>query len=434
MKLKIAAVGFTLSLSLFSCASSQTNLQSTTTSPQDTEIQAIQSKSEKAFKELEEEFQPSKKPLLSNNTTSADQEKKTERETEKTIEAAPKFTSGKIIFKECAYGKDQKDARTTAIKRLSQDIISNVNALEIAQKSLNRGKISREYFSQTKIGTRTILKGIRFQDIGRTPEGYKVCAVLTEKGLKETISYLKTTLNRNLIDLPKTELEKIKEQAFILLSLAESTNDRETVNFASQKLKEIDKLLNFGRLYVNSIPSEATIIIGNKKYASGKTILLKPEREYFITIKANGYKTIRKKIYLGRGEKRTLSVELPKIVKGDIPIAIETNVNFINNIIEKSLIDSGFKVSKDADNKLTVKVKDFTSNVNEYTKHQLEVTATLYAKGKPIVRKIGKMKPFFTTEATENSVLKTKIEKLTKAVVNSLLNNIDPKQLGGGEE
>ncbi|WP_456437369.1 PEGA domain-containing protein [Desulfurobacterium sp.] len=429
MKLKILISTLSFPVILFSCASSQPASQTTTL--QDAEIQAIQSKSEKAFEELENEFQPEKPSTSKNTPETISKEKPVSLEKE--IGTVPQYKSGKIVLKECAYGKDQKDARSTAVKRLSQDTFSNVSALEIAQKSLSKGKISREYFSQTVIGTRTILKGLRFQDLGRTKEGYKVCAIITEEGLKKTIAYLSSTLKRDMLHLSKDELRKLQNQAFILLSLAESANDKNTINFAMKKLKYIDRLLNFGRLNVNTMPASAVIVIGKKEYSPGEIIFLEPEKEYFITIKSKGYKTARKKIYIGRGEVKNISIELPKKVEGFIPVAIEANMPFVTDIAKKALIDSGFNVQNQSENKLTITVKDYSSRVKGYTKHELEVIATFYANGQPITSKKGKIKPFFTTEETENSILKSKLEKLTKAVLNSLLNNIDTKRLGVGK-
>ncbi|WP_456397834.1 PEGA domain-containing protein [Desulfurobacterium sp.] len=430
MKLKILISTLSFPVIFFSCASSQPASQTTTL--QDAEIQAIQSKSEKVFEELENEFQPEKSRASEKTPKTIRKEKPASFEEE--IETVPQYKSGKIILKECAYGKNQRDARSTAIKRLSQDILSNVSTLEIAQKSLRKGKISREYFSQTVIGTRTILKGLRFQDLGRTKEGYKVCAIITEEGLKETIAYLRSTLKRDLSHLSKDELQKLQDQAFILLSLTESANDRNTFNFTMKKLKYIDKLLNFGRLNINVVPANATIVIGEKEYSPGEIIFLEPEKEYFVTIKSKGYKTIRKRIYIGRGEIKNISIELPKKVEGFIPVSIKTNMPFVTGIAKKALIDSGFNIKNQSENKLTITVKDYSSRVKGYTKHELEVTATFYADGQPIISKKGKIKPFFTTDETENSILKSKLEKLTKAVLNSLLNSIDTKRLGGGEK
>ncbi|WP_457567674.1 PEGA domain-containing protein [Desulfurobacterium sp.] len=429
MKPKVIISALCLSATLFSCASSQT-APPNTTNIKDADIQAVQSKSEKAFQELEEEFKPSPPPA---NST---QEQKTEEtETvEKELEKAPAYSTGKIVIKECAYGKNQKDARITALKRVSQDILSNVNALEMTKKQLKNGKITREYLSNTVIGTRTILKEIQFKDLGRTPEGYKVCAILTENGLSKTISFIKASLQRNLTELPPEELKTLKSKAFILISLAETAQDKKSINFGIEKIKEIDRLLNYGRLNVNVVPPYATVIIQNRKYKVGKTVLLEPQKEYFVTIKAPGYRSIRKRVYLGRGEIKNISIELPKLVKGNITVSIKANNPFVKRLAEKSMINSGFTIKDDAANVLKISIRDFTSSVKGYTKHQLEITATLYANGKPIISKTGKMKPFFTTKETENSVLKPKVEKLTRAVLNSLLNNINTEQLGGGKE
>ncbi|SNR75593.1 PEGA domain-containing protein [Desulfurobacterium atlanticum] len=422
-----------LLLSLFSCVSANQNVSAkTNTSVKDPEIRAVEEKAEKAFNELEGEFKSEEKeyqyPVDSEKTESR-QNNESQNNTPAVKKEKPVTLKGRVIFKECAFGKNKTEARATALKRISQDIISNVSAVEVVKKQLKNRKITREYFSSTLIGTETLLKGVFFEDRGRKKEGYEVCAVLTDEGVRQTVDYLKSFLKRDLSALSKDELRELKKKAFLLISIAEAVNDKKNVNFALKKIGEIDKYLNYGRLVVITVPEDAVVKVDGKVYRAGKTILLKPDREYFVEIARKGYKSVREKIYLSRGEKKTISLELPKKISFSVPVVLKIDFDYARPIVEKLLIDSGFIVTNSAPNVLDIKIRDFKTKVKGYEKHELEVVATLLSNGKPVVMKRGKMKPFFTTDQTHDTILKEKAEKLVKAVINSLLNSVDTEKL-----
>ncbi len=406
-----------LAVFTLSCAGASAGRKSVVASPLDKDILAQQAQAERAFKELDTEL---------NGKTSAVQAPKPARKRENKKVQQFKVTKVVVknpVLKACGYGKNFNEAKNNSLRTLSETILSNVKAQEVLKRSLKGRKIKREYQSETKVSTAVLVKGVLFEDLGRSPEGYKVCAVLTESGLKETIDFLKKALSVDYSKLNYQQLKNLKGAAFLLLSISEFAKDEKAQNFAINALNKLNMFLNYARLTVNVSPQDATIEIDGKTYRPGQTILLPPKREYVLKIYAKGYVPATKRVYLGSRQRESLYVVLPKKIEGKT-VRVVTDVTSVKEIATEILKNSGFEIAADSPNKIVIDVYDSPQKIDEYTKHNLVVVVKYFESGRLVAQKRGKMKPFFTTAQTEQSVLPKKVEKLTSAVLKALLNQI----------
>ncbi|NPA40521.1 MAG: PEGA domain-containing protein [Thermodesulfobacteria bacterium] len=373
-------------------------------------IQTYEQKANKAFQELEEEFQ---RPGVQ------------ERE------------SSKVVLKACGYGKSLKEAKNSALKGLSQQIISQVQAQEKLYKKSEQGKVYRKYVSSSEIITKSLLKGVNFKNFGKTDLGYKVCAYFTENSLKETIDYLKSALSVDFSKMNRAQLKNALTKAGFLLNLAFlSSNKKKIETFAKEKINEISKYLNYGCLVVNVIPSNAKVIINGKTYASGQPIYLPPETSYIVKIEAPGYESVIKNVYLGRGERKSLSIELIKKLKTSLEVYVFSNVKFLIDEASDILSHAGFKITSlpIAPNAIYIKLKDTTIKVDEYTKHTLYMYVTAYKGEEKFLELRGITKGFFTTPSTEVTIVKKEADKLLKAVLIRLINVLNVDKFKGKED
>jgi len=382
----------------------------------DNDLLYREQRSDKAFQELEGEFHPPKKGAPTSK---------------------PSFTTGKVLLKACAYGVTQKEARISALKALSQQIIAQVQAEERLSKKREGGKISRSYVSYSTIVSKSLLKGVKFEDLGREAEGYKVCVYFTDKSLQETLNYLKTSLNVDLKKLNRKQLKEALTKAQFMLNLAFlSTNEAEVTQFARAKIEAINTYLNYGCLVVNVIPDTAKIIINQREYASGEPIYLPPEVSYLLRITAPGYRTVTRRVYLAKGDKKSLSVELLKKTKAGIAVYVAANMPFLVEEARSLLTGAGFRVISMplATNAFYIKMTDDKLQVGEYTKHVLSMYVAAYRGGEEFASVRGKIKAFFTTADTEKILIKKKAHRLLQALLKRLMNQLDVEKFRGEDE
>ena len=383
-------------------------------------IRNYEHKAKKAFQEMEKEFQgqETQEQSIQEQSTSG-------------------ISKQEIILKACAYGKTTKEARISALKGLSQQIISQVQAKEELYKKREQGKVYRKYVSSSEIVTKSLLKGVIFKNFGKTPAGYKVCAYFTKNSLKETIGYLKSVLSVDFSKMNRAQLKEALTKAGFLLNLAFlSPNAKNIEEFAKKKIEQINVYLNYGCLVVNVIPSNAKIIINGKIYSSGEPIYLPPEITYIVRIEAPGYEPVIKNVYLGRGEKRSLSIELVKKLKVNLEVYVFSNIKFIIDEASTILSQAGFRITSSpvAPNAIYIKLKDATIKVDEYTKHTLYMYVVAY-KGKEKFLEIrGRTRGFFTTPETEVAIIKKKTDKLLRVVLKRLINKLDIDKFKGEKE
>lgn len=375
-------------------------------------IKRVKQEAEKEFKELESPVQ-----------------------TAGSFKQSSSVSEEKVILKGCGYGKTPRNAKISALKSLSEQIISQIKVQEKLSKKKEGRKITRRYFSSSEIVSKSLLKGVKFVNYGKEPAGYKVCAYFTEKSFKDTVSYLMNCLKVDFKKLNRQQLKDALKKANFLLNIAflSPKESKEISNFALKKIEEINTYLNYGCLIVNVIPETAKIIINQKEYSSGEPIYLPPETTYMVRIKAPGYEEVIKNVYLGKGEKRSLTVELVKKVKANFTVYVSANKPFLINEAKDILTSAGFKVSSLplATNAFYIKLVDNKVKVGEYTKHILTIYVTAY-RGKEEFRTLrGRMKGFFTTPSTEEIVIKKKASRLLKVVLKRLLNKIDLNEFQG---
>jgi hypothetical protein len=343
----------------------------------------------------------------------------------------------RVLLKACAFGSTSQNAKISALKALSQQIVAQVKAEEKLYKKREKGKVSRSYVSSSTIFTQSLLQGVKFKDFGRKPEGYKVCAYFTEKSLKETIGYLKSALSIDLKKLNRKQLKEALTKAQFMLNLAFlSPKEKEIIQFAQAKIEEINTYLNYGCLVINTIPETAKIIINQKVYPAGKPIYLPPEVNYVVKIVAPGYREVIKNVYLARGEKKSLSVELVKEIKGGVTVYVSANEPFLIDEAKSLLTSAGFKISSLplATNAFYIKLKDDKVQVGEYTKHVLTMYVTAYRGEEEFASVRGRIKGFFTTPETEEVLVKKKAGRLLRAVFKRLLNRLDVEKFRGEDK
>ena len=345
---------------------------------------------------------------------------------------------GKVLLKGCGYGETPRNAKISALKSLSEQIISQIKVQEKLSKRKEERKITTRYFSSSEIVSKSLLKGVKFVNYGKEPAGYKVCAYFTEKSFKDTVSYLMDCLKVDFKKLDRQQLKDVLKKANFLLNIAflSPKGSKEISNFALKKIEEINTYLNYGCLIVNVIPETAKIIINQKEYSSGEPIYLPPETTYMVRIKAPGYEEVIKNVYLGKGEKRSLTVELVRKVKASFTVYVSANKPFLIDEAKDILTSAGFKISSLplATNAFYIKLVDNKIKVGEYTKHILTIHVTAYRGEEEFRALSGRMKGFFTTPSTEEVLVKKKAGRLLRAVFKRLLNQLDVEKFRGEDE
>ncbi len=361
---------------------------------------------EEKFRELEREFE--------------------KKETVKPKPSASEEASGKVLLEACGFEPTEKEARLSALKALSQQIIAQIEAKEKLLKKREGGKISRRYVSSSTIISKSLLKGVKFE-VFEKKGGYEVCAYFTEGSLKDTVEYLKSVLSVDLKDLDRSQLEDLLIKAEFLLNIAFlSKRESELVEFATNKINEINRYLNYGRLVVNVMPEDAEVLVDGKRYSAGKVILLPPEREYLVKVKREGYKTEVRKVYLGRGEKRSLTVELAKLV-GGLRVSVKSNNDFVLRKARSILSKSGFVMSDEAGvPTIYLKVEyEREKTVDEYLRYVVYLSAEVKCNGEVVKTITGRTKPFFAYPSNEITLFRDKASKLVKAVLKKVINEVN---------
>jgi len=278
---------------------------------------------------------------------------------------------------------------------------------------------------------------VKFEDLGRKAEGYKVCAYFTDESLRETLNYLKTYLNVDLKKLNRKQLKDALTKAQFMLNLAFlSTNEDEVTRFARAKIEEINTYLNYGCLVVNVIPNTAKIIINQQEYVSGEAIYLTPGISYLLTITAPGYRPVTRNVYLAKGEKKSLSIELLKKTEARVAVYVAANVPFLVEEACSLLTAAGFRVISMplATNAFYIKMTDDKLQMGEYTKHMLSMYVAAYRGREEFTSVSGKIKAFFTTADTEKMLIKKKAHRLLQALLKRLVNQLDVEKFRGKDK
>ncbi len=341
-----------------------------------------------------------------------------------------------ILLKSCGYGQTLKGAKINALKGLSQQIVAKVETEEVLEKSYKNGKISKSYQAKSQIESEILLKGVLFSKFIKDKSNYKICVYFTKKSLEETIEFLKDSLSIDFTKLNREELKKLLHKAYYLLALAYLSSDKKEIeSFARKKIEKINTYLNFGMLTINTIPDNAEILINKKCYRPFTPILLPPEREYLVSVKAPGYKPETFTVFLSRGDRITKTVELQKIVKTEVKVYVYSNNSFLLEETKAILTKSGLKISSSpvSPNAIFVEFQDTQTEIEGYTRHAIKITVEAYRGNKLVLALSGKMKPFYTTSETEKIILQKNSKKLLEVVLKKLINQINFSKFKGSK-
>ncbi|NPA39612.1 MAG: hypothetical protein GXO57_04120 [Thermodesulfobacteria bacterium] len=329
------------------------------------------------------------------------------------------------VLKACGYGRTIKEARLNALKFLSSQILTQVEAQEVLTKKLKQHKLFKSFFSRVKLKTQAYLKGVKYSPPTKSDEFYEVCAYFTSESFVQTFKFLTSKLNIDLTSLSPSELKKAQKEAYFLLSLGYAFNNTKTIKFALNKLRYIYELLNYCRLIVVTIPKNAKVIVNETPYPSGKLILLPPNRLYLIKVVAEGYRPKEFSLYAFKGEKISKLIELQKVFKNPVKICITSNDSLTKKLAIEFLVNSNVNpVSCNATKyRLELELHDDKLTIDQYRRHLLTLVIRFYEHGalKRVIK--GKLKPFFTFKNYNDTLYQTKLKLLINTLLCNFLNS-----------
>lgn len=336
------------------------------------------------------------------------------------------------VLKGEGFGKDGETARKSALSELSNSIAVTVSASFVSYHE----KKNKEYFSslRNELSSKsdTFLKGVRFTKLRETKYGLSTTAFLTEKDVINTINYLLKTIPYDIESLPPEKFDDVLTSvdfSYSLLYAVSGSQVREKekyIEILDSLKKETEKLATSGSICF-SAKTDGKVEIAGAEYDLNKKVHLKPG-DYNFTVKSDGYKTIKGKFSISKGDRKfTELILVPEnLGKKEIYLRVESPVRMIDDI-EKTLLDFGIVPTqkKDLPHSMAVILKGTTTKVDNYEKHVIEIDVHTFKNGQKFRITHYEHKPFFVTPQNKDEKIREESRKISVAVIKKFLSSID---------
>lgn len=399
----------------------------------------IKQDAEDAFAELEGRIPaPKTRPAPSTSST------ETKKTGNKSVDAPGKSRENVIltdtellsfaILKGTGVGKDEESAKLSALSELSNSIIVNVSSQVQMSQEEKDGKYSQSFKEDIKTRSNVFLKGVRFTKPTRTESGFETTAFMTEKDVINTITYLLKTIPSDIETLAPERFDDVLTSIYLAYSLLYAVSDSQVnerakyINILNNLKAEIEKLATTGSIYF-SVKTNVSgkVNIDGGEYPFNKKIHLKPGT-YNFSLKADGYKALRGKISILKGDKKFVeAILIPEhMEKKKIYLRVESPVRMIDDI-EKVLLDFGIVPTQDNNlpHSLVVVLKGTSTKVDNYEKYIIEIDVHTFKNGQKFKITHYEHKPFFVTNQNKNEKIREESKKISTAVIKKFLSSID---------
>ena len=333
--------------------------------------------------------------------------------------------SAEVLIEAIGYGKTVLEAQDSAIAELSGVIISNVSSIYTKKETSNAIKDEKEVNYSLAVTSKTILKGVTYQNLGMKNSEFISKAIFTRTALNDTMAYLKSKIDVSGAKLSRVELrEKLEFIAFLKPLISYSNYQQEALNYISKKENEFLGYLNQGQIQFHVFPKGAEIDIKGKKFATFEPIFLSRGR-YFYTVSKKGYFSESGYLKITNGEKLIKNISLIEDLATQNELFLETEDSEYSEYATEILMNYGIFTVPNKNHKFKLKIevkKEFVAKVDIFKLYNLTVSAKLYKDGKIFETKTARVKN------KQLSYLNSKSKLVTQKLVEALFSKGKIKQ------
>lgn len=272
-------------------------------------------------------------------------------------------------------GVSKQSAKNNALENLAKDIFVGVKSSFNSTENLQNNKFNSSYTSNLNLQSYANFVGVSFFNYNQKNNSYTVTAGLSKQALLNTINYIYTNLNIDIVNsLDKykanVELNNVNFLNALLLYAKSKNIATPQLNFkqysitsytqALQKKVNAQAIVKFVTNHKN-----ATITLNSKTYKPFTEIYL-PSGNFVYAVSLSNYITNTNSINLRNGDNLTLEVYLQKKLSNRVPVrlivnnATNINTNTILSFLQTVANNNQMEVSKTANNTLTIAI----DNVN----------------------------------------------------------------------
>ncbi len=337
------------------------------------------------------------------------------------------FSFGEVLISAKGLGKTVKEAKRDALREISQTILSKVVSSIEVEKRLEGSKFSKKVISNISVSSDLILKGVEFSKPRKRGKYYEVVGYFTRDSLRDTVDYLKSKVYHRLENLSRAQLRRALEYSYYLMALLTFAGDEEEIKKLKSYQEEILRRLNSGVVSFLVYPEDAKVFLNNRRVKTFTPIYLR-EGEYSFKVERKGYRGVRGRFYIAKGETLSIPVRLVPKFKSKVEVFTFSQDPKLREVLEASLRDYGIKVTDNpkVGNAFFLTYRDEKTKVDEYTKHTLFVFLSAYKDGK-LYRRVKAKVSFVTTEETQSRIFYEKLNSLIPKMVSVLLSKMDLK-------
>jgi hypothetical protein len=327
------------------------------------------------------------------------------------------------------FGSTPAEARDNALQELSQVVSAAVQSDVQIRTELRDNQVDQQARNELKIQSASYFQGVQYQHERPYDRGYKVDAVLDERGIEQTMNQLLLDIKQDMALLSRKQRQDVLERALFLGALANYLpKNHALANSATTQAQlareEAYRYLNMAQLTFYTQPPHTQIRIGNVQFKNGQAEWLKPG-SYRFEAKADGYQTKLDQIGLSAGELRQVEIKLVPKTAGQIELSVQgEQADLVFSEAKQIVAGYGLRHQSNADIQLQLNVEqNQVTEISGIKFYRLRIVAEIQKNGQPIL----------VRRASSNNVADSQVENrtkaLTKALIEALLSSEEVKGL-----
>jgi len=316
-----------------------------------------------------------------------------------------------IVISAEGIGSTTKEAKESALQELSRTIISEVNSIYRKKEQFNGNILSKSVEAELTVKSHIILQDVLYTNPINRGGYFYTKAILTKKGLRKSIDYLKDRIDVDIKLLNRRQIEqKLKELQFLTPLVYFSDDKRELLKYVGKKREKFLLKLNFGELKFIVEPKESLIKIDNRVYRPFEPIYLNSGK-YFYSIQSRGFQKETGEVYIYRGtrDKRVISLIADVGVKSiEVDVKDLYRDTVISNLKDLNIVT--LKSSKRFKLKISV-TKKFVTEIDGYKFYNFTIAGVLYRDDEV----------FYSKKASLRNKTESYIDKNSNRVIKALI-------------